>query len=158
MGNRGYGDGSYENQVVGLLGEMVMHHHLFGNYPILCDGFDGGFDMMLNGYRIDVKTMGRRTYVCPNYVNNFFAVQRHYISDILIFCSYHTLDRILEVCGWVTKVNFFDLASYYPKGSERQRFDGSSFIFREDNYEIENYKLEPIEDLKYLRGIPILKT
>lgn len=58
LGNRGVEDGNKAKQKVGLLGELVTHAYLHGNMPDLKDepdGFDGRYDILYRGYRIDVK-------------------------------------------------------------------------------------------------------
>lgn len=151
LGSRGVEDGNKRKQQVGLIGELIVHKYLLGAYPDLNekpDGFDGGFDMEYNGKRIDVKTMERKSYVRPNFVNNFYLLQQAHHADVIVFCSYHAVDNILEICGWVPKNELQTRGIYYAAGTKRIRTDGSSFIFRQNNYEIENKDLMNIDGLK----------
>lgn len=151
LGNRGVEDGSPRKQEVGLIGELVVHHYLFGNYPNLSDkknGFDGGFDILWRGKKIDVKTMERKSYVRPNFVNNFYILQQHHDADIIVFCSYHNIDDVIEICGWLPKSEMQERGIFYAAGTKRIRTDGSSFTFRQDNYEVEVKDLDDIESLK----------
>ena len=151
LGSRGVEDGNKRKQQVGLIGELIVHKYLMGAYPHLNekpDGFDGGFDMEYNGKRIDVKTMERKSYVRPDFVNNFYLLQQAHHADVIVFCSYHAVDNILEICGWVPKKELQTRGIYYAAGTKRIRTDGSSFIFRQNNYEIENKDLMSIDSLK----------
>lgn len=146
IANRGKGDGSVRNQAVGLACELEVHNYLLGYYPILQNnGFDGGFDLILNGLKIDIKAMERKSYVKHNYVNNFFMLQENYNVDVLVFCSFHSVDRIIELCGWIYKKELKVLSKFYKAGTVRTRFNGTSFKLREDNYEIEMRNLKQID-------------
>jgi hypothetical protein len=151
LGNRGIEDGTPERQLHGLLGELIVYHYLFGVYPDLNsreNGFDGGVDIAYNGKKIDVKTMGRNAYVRPHYVNNFYVMQQNYASDTVVFCSYHKLDNVLEICGWMPKAELKTRGIFYAKGTTRHQDDGRSFTFRQDNYEVENRYLDDMDTLK----------
>ncbi len=151
LANRGVEDGDYNKQRVGLIGEFTVYKYLFGEYPDLNvkqEGFDGGYDIAYNGRLIDVKTMGRKSFVKPEFVNNFYLLQSHLQSDTIVFCSFHTVENILEICGWLPKAELANRGIYYSAGTKRVRSDGSSFTFRQNNYEVENKNLNDIESLK----------
>jgi len=154
LGNRGVEDGDFEKQKIGLIGELSVYKYLLGNYPDLTirqDGFDGGYDIVYNGRLIDVKTMGRKSYVRPNYVNNFYLLQSDHNADTIVFCSYHTSDKVIEICGCLPKIELSTRGIYYAAGTRRVRTDGSSFTFRQNNYEVENKDLDDIDTLKIMR-------
>lgn len=153
LGSRGVEDGSKLKQKVGLLGELVTHEYLHGNMPDLnekLDGFDGGCDIMFRGYRIDVKTMERNSYVKPDFVNNFYILQEQQQADLLVFCSYHATDQVLEICGWMPKKELARRGTFYAAGTKRMRTNSTSFHFRQDNYEVENKALDDMDSLKKL--------
>ena len=77
MGHRFAANGNKEEQYTGLLGEN-MFKTIIGLYPTFEDGFDGGYDIGLNGKKVDVKTMGRSVDPKPHYVNNFISYQEHF--------------------------------------------------------------------------------
>jgi hypothetical protein len=85
--------------------------------------------------------MGRKVRPQMHHVNNFIGLQKRFATDVLIFCSYDTGHRVLTVCGWITKEEFFQKASFYPAGTIRTRSDGTTFSARADLYEIENRDL-----------------
>ena len=62
IGNRFEFNGNKEQQFVGLVGEIIIKR-LFGLDHEFKNGFDGGFDFVYKGLKIDVKTMGRNVDV-----------------------------------------------------------------------------------------------
>jgi len=148
IGNRSFGNGSKRNQLVGLIGEFETYKYFFNCYPNFKIGFDGGIDFIYNGKKIDVKTMERKGFVKPNYVNNFYHCQRDYDSNTLIFCNYNNIENVIEICGWIPKIEIDTKAIYYPTGTIRKRFDGSEFELKQSIYEIEMKDLYNIETIK----------
>jgi hypothetical protein len=151
LANRDIEDGDYEKQKTGLIGELSVHKYLLGCYPDLSEkqnDFDGGYDINYNGRLIDVKTMGRRSDVRADYVNNFYLLQSSHNADTIVFCSYHMIDKVVEICGWLPKAVLPVRGIYYAAGTKRVRKDGSSFTFRQHNYEVENSNLDDIDILK----------
>lgn len=151
FGQRGVADGNYSEQLTGLIGQCTIQQ-LFGQ-PLMTgeSGFDNGEDLVLNGKRIDVKTMGRTTEVRDYYVNNFIGLQKDYLTDIYIFCSLNKRTKVLTVCGWVTKDQLFERADFFKKGSKRFRSDGTYFETKADLYEIGNKKLNQAKTPQELR-------
>lgn len=150
LAHRGFEDGNRRKQEIGLIGELIVHNLLFGNYPDLnerSDGFDGGYDILFHEKRIDVKTMERKSYVRPDFVNNFYLLQERHQADAIVFCSYHNYDNVLEICGWLPKKELAIRGIYYAAGTQRIRSDGSSFTFRQNNYEVQNKNLNDISTL-----------
>lgn len=155
LGKRGFEDGTPSKQKVGLIGELLVSNYLLGSYPDLKkrpDVFDGGYDILYRGKKIDVKTMERKTYVRPNFVNNFYILQEGHNADIIIFCSYNFIANVLEICGWLPKNELSKRGIYYEAGTKRIRTDGSFFHFRQSNYEVENKDLDFIDTLKNISG------
>jgi hypothetical protein len=151
LGRRGVENGNAQMQETGLIGEVIVYNYLFEQYPNLTgkeDGFDGGIDFHYKNKKIDVKTMGRNSYVKPHYVNNFYTMQENYESDTIVFCSYHKTDKIIEICGWLPKNELKSRGIFYKAGTVRNQDDGKSFPFRQDNYEVENRQLDDIDTLK----------
>jgi hypothetical protein len=150
MANRGVYDGDAEKQLTGLIGEVIVYKFLKGNYPDLKNKkncFDGGIDINYKTHTIDVKTMGRKTWVKPDFVNNFIALQKNYKCDIIIFCSLNKKEKVLEICGWIYKNELDTKGKFYKEGEIRKRDDGTTIITSTDNYEIQNKDLYDIIDL-----------
>jgi hypothetical protein len=60
------------------------------------------------------------------------------------------MDNIIEICGWLPKSELQTRGIFYAAGTKRIRTDGSSFTFRQDNYEVEVKDLDDIDSLKNL--------
>ena len=154
LGKRGYADGTPEEQLIGILGENTICDAL--GLPLMdSQGYDGGYDIKINGNNVDVKTMGRTVYPKLNYVNNLVAMQLKNNSNIYLFCSYHKHNYELTLCGWIDKESFIKKASLYKHGDIRYRYDGTTFKTKSDLYEIENKFLNPINSLNDLKQVGI---
>ena len=143
MGNRGHFDGSKEQQFTGLLGEICFKRLVSGEWPNIDTGFDGGYDLKVEGRCVDVKTMGRTVKVESGFVHNYVLVQSHLAADMLVFQSYIKKTNILEVCGWIDKEDALAFGTVYPKGSIRTRRDGTTFTTGTELLEIEQGFLKP---------------
>jgi hypothetical protein len=141
FGNRGFFDGSTRNQFIGILGENCIRDYL-GVSLLTADGFDGGYDIEWNDYKLDVKTMERKVEPREDFVNNVFDVQMKFQSDGFVFCSINTKTKNITICGWTTKSNLKEKGNFYPVGTKRYRTDGSYFTLLADTWEIENRYLQ----------------
>ena len=151
FGKRSSANGNKEQQLTGIIGQSVVMN-LFGLGNVNGeDGFDDGVDILYNNKKIDVKTMGRKSDVKQNYTNNFLKLQDHYSTEIYIFCSYHKTKEELTICGWIEKQDFINKRRYYPKGTERKRFDGTTFETFADLYEIDNKDLNQVNNIDELK-------
>lgn len=152
FGQRKVANGNKEQQLTGVIGQNVVMN-LFGLENINGkDGFDDGIDFVYNNRKIDVKTMGRTTDVRGNYTNNFLKLQDYFQTDIYIFCSYNKINKEVTVCGWIDKRTFVLKRNYFPKGSERKRFDGTTFKTFADLYEIDITNLNNVENIEDLKN------
>ena len=150
FGQRGYGDGNKREQLTGILGQTVFADLVNDNRPNGETGFDGGKDFEINLKRVDIKTMTRKVPMRPYFVHNFVGYQKEYQVDYYIFASFNTKAKILTICGYVEKDEFFRLADFFPKGSLRTRADGTSFRTFAPLYEIKQENLHSpstVEDL-----------
>lgn len=150
FGRRSFGNGTKEQQLTGIIGQSVVMEMFGQGYVDGSTGFDGGKDISVLGYSIDVKTMGRKSKVYPSYANNFMAVQKSLNTDIFIFCSLNKTTNELTVCGWIPKAEFLMRATLHKKGSLRYRDDGTSFPLFADMYEISNKELYDVDSPEML--------
>ena len=151
FGKRVSANGNKEQQLTGIIGQSVVMN-LFNQGNVNgADGFDGGVDILYNNKTIDVKTMGRNTEVKLNYTNNFLKLQDYFKTEIYIFCSYHKTKKELTLCGWIEKSDFINKRKYYPKGTERKRFDGTTFKTFADLFEIDNKDLNQVNNIEELK-------
>ncbi|HNU59278.1 MAG TPA: hypothetical protein PKI08_04940 [Aquaticitalea sp.] len=151
FGKRHTANGTQEQQLTGMIGQSVVMDGFGLGYASGSNGFDDGVDLVFEGIKIDVKTMGRSTDVRRNYTNNFLKLQDYFDTDVYIFCSYHKVKKEVTVCGWISKPDFVAKRRFYPKGSTRKRLDGSTFDTFSDLYEIDNCHLNDIESFEDLK-------
>ena len=150
FGMRGYGDGNQKEQLTGIIGQTVLSDLLGVPRPTGADGFDNGVDFIINGQKVDIKTMSRTVPVKPHYVHNFIGYQKNYNVGFYIFASYNTRTEVLSFCGFVSKEEFLERARFYKKGDLRYRDDGTSFPTKAPLYEIQQSDLNPTNSLQEL--------
>ena len=139
FGQRSYDNGNKKEQLIGIVSENTIRNYL-GYELIEAKGFDGGYDIMYKGMRTDIKSMTRKVEPKPYYVNNIFDAQIKNNSEAYIFSSLNVSNKILTICGWITKDEFINKATFYAKGTERIR-GKEKFVLRANNWEIENKDL-----------------
>lgn len=82
------------------------------------------------------------------------GIKKKYDVDYYVFASYNTTNRVLTICGYISKEEFFEKADFFPKGSLRKRSDGTSFHTFAPLYEIKQTDLLVANDLdSLLNGI-----
>ena len=150
FGNRSIGaNGNKEQQYTGILGETVIYDIVYGKLPEYNEA--GIVDIVINGKKVDIKTMGRTVYMKPDYVHNFMGYQKDFPNDIYMFNSIVKNERIIQICGWLPKDEFFMKSSFYEKGEDRFRTNGTSLKAKAPLYEIKNKELNALfteEDVK----------
>lgn len=150
FGQRGIADGNKEEQMVGLIGQTTVQDLLGLDWPTGENGFDNGVDFIINGKRVDVKTMGRTVSMRDYFVHNFLGLQINYDVDIYVFCSFNKNNEELTVCGSLNKEELEEKSNFYNKGTERTRSNGTSFKTKADLYEILQTNLDPINSVEDL--------
>lgn len=141
FGNRGKADGTKDKQLIGMLCQTVVCDYLGLERPKGSIGFDGGYDFILNGKKVDIKGMGRQRRIQPDFVHNLIAFQKKYEVDYYLFTSLNIVDKELEICGIISKEEFYKQANYIPEGT--YRYCGRKRIQAPtDCYELPQYKLD----------------
>lgn len=106
FGARGYGDGNKKEQLTGIIGQTVFADLLQMPRPSGETGFDNGIDFIIQGKKIDIKTMTRTVSVKQHYVHNFIGYQQKYEVNFYVFASYNIRTQILTICGSIDKTSF----------------------------------------------------
>ena len=143
FGQRGYDDGNQKEQLVGIISENTVKQYLGFNL-IKPNGYDDGYDLIYKGMLTDIKSMTRSVYPKKHYVNNLFDAQLNHKAEAFIFCSLNVSEKVLTICGWITKQDFKKKAVFYAKGTERTK-GKNKFKLRADNWEIQNIYLNKLE-------------
>ena len=154
FGNRSIGaNGSKEQQYTGILGEAVIYDIVYGKLPTYNES--GIVDIVINGKKIDIKTMGRTVYMKPDYVHNFMGYQKDFPNDIYIFNSIVKKERIIQICGWLPKEEFFKKCSFFNKGTIRTRTNGTTLEAKAPLYELKNKELNAVYTEEDVRKISL---
>ena len=119
FGNRGKFDGDKSKQLVGMLAQVVVADYIRQPRPEPSTGFDGGYDYIINGKKVDVKCMARKSDMFGDYVHNLVGYQKNYDVDYYLFTNLNTKTTTLQICGVITKQDFFKHAKYFPIGASR---------------------------------------
>ena len=153
FGNRSSGfNGNYEKQYTGLIGDLTVHRLLEMDPPNYNEGRIDT-DILVNDKKIDVKSMLRKHDMRDNWVHNFVGYQKEISSDVLLFVNINRNTKTVQLCGWLDKKKFLDIADFYNKGDLRTRDDGTSFKTYAPLYEIKQEKLNKLNDINDLRNI-----
>ena len=148
FGQRGYGDGNKKEQLTGIIGQTVFSDEIKAARPTGATGFDGGKDFIINGKKIDIKTMTRSVPMRSYFVHNFIGYQKNYEVDYYIFASFNTTNKKLTICGIIDKENFFEKSTFFAKGSIRKRSDGTTFETFAPLYEIKQTALVSLNNIQ----------
>ena len=150
FGKRGIADGNQSEQLRGIVGQCVIMDMLGIGLIKQSSQPDNGVDFTYRDKTYDVKTMGRSCDPSKEYVNNLIGHQKDYKVDRYIFTSLNKKNMTITICGWINKDEFYKKASFYPKGTERNRDDFTRFPTKADLYEIPNNMLNDVIDLEDL--------
>lgn len=147
FGNRGEGDGDKSDQHTGMLGQVVVADFLNLERPTGGGGWDGGWDLIINEKKVDVKTSRRRSPVKPHYTCAVKTSQLKYNCDYYIFTSYNTTNHILTICGVIEKEEFKKKAQHFNSGELIHKDDsGKEFRARYDQETLNYNNLLPINN------------
>lgn len=155
IANRKRFDGNKEQQKAGLICQIIVYHWLTDRiYRLEPGGFDEGVDMTVCKKSIDVKGVVRNSYVRDgSYANNISDCQLHYPCDLIVCCSYHKKDHVVEMVGWCPKDEIRTRGRLYKVGEMIRRYDGTLLEIQEDDWVIPINRLENINTLKPYLGI-----
>ena len=145
-------NGNRIRQYTGIVGECMVHLAMGEDMP----RYDSGSlieDLKINNKKVDVKTMARTVDMRDFYVHNFVGYQKDRDNDVFLFISINKTTGNVQICGWLPKEEFLKKASFFDKGSERKRTDGTSFITKAPLYEIENKQLNQINSVDDIKNI-----
>ena len=148
MGQRGEFDGDTLQQLFGLQAQVIICDLLGHQRPLEGEGFDGGYDVMLEGQHYDVKCCIRDGNFKPSkYCHNLKASQLRYKQcEGYIFVSYNKANGEFTICGCIEKEVFKHYARHYVEGIERPRTDGTTMTVKGTGgmYELKDGYLEEI--------------
>ena len=147
-------DRKYESEIYRLRGFHQVQNIDFNlsQFGLFLDNDTTYMTVHINDF---IKTLGRKVYLQDHYVHNFVGYQKDIPNEVYVFNSIVKPDRIIQICGWITKDDFFKKCIFTDKGQQRIRDDGSALKTRAPLYEIENNKLIQINSKEDLLKIGI---
>lgn len=155
VGNRGVFDGEYYQQLFGLIAQTIVADLVGAERPKRCqDGPDPGYDVMINGMRMDVKCVLRDYPPRISWACNLTASQINYPCDGYLFMSYDKGSGVFSIVGWDTKARFLQGAKHNKVGDLVRRDNGTNFEVKGVSfYEKPISQLQRIRTLDDLRAI-----
>jgi hypothetical protein len=141
--------GNEEQQYFGWIGELTvleileMHEEIIRKIMSKNNVWDGGFDFVMEGKKVDVKTMGRSVDVKGEYANNLMEHQMKHDCFMYLFCSFNKTDDYLTVCGWMPKNEIKTYAEFHKQGDSIDRGERNHTSFNAKA----NMLCVPMEDL-----------
>ena len=146
LGNRRTNtNGSYKQQLFGLIAENVVRQILGYELNDASGGFDNGWDLLYNYKKIDVKTSiyNEPPQSYHRYDVPIMQLQDKYKSQGYIFCNYNQDENIVSISGYISKEDFIQKSSVINKGDFVQEGNGKSFVARYKSYFVRPEDLEP---------------
>lgn len=128
-----------EGNIIGCIGEVVVSQY-FG-VP-LENTYD--YDFVWKGYRMDVKSKRTSVFPQPHYQCDISTVNNHQECDAYVFARIDMSKDILYLLGYLPKDDFYNRASYVPKGSVCST---NGLIFKHNNYSVSISELLPLPEI-----------
>lgn len=150
VGQRGEFDGDYLSQFFGLQAQVIVANMLGVKDGLEGQGFDGGYDIIWNDKKYDVKCEMRSVqFKSRSFGHNVSGSQINYDAEGFIFCSYNRTKGVFDICGQITKGDFLEHADFFPCGSKRLRSDGTQMEVRNKGgmYELKNKYLGDFDEI-----------
>lgn len=144
--------GTPEQQFYGILGQNVLSKYFYNLYPTNRDNyipsdksctFDGGYDYIINGKKVDLKISTRSCDFNMEYVHNLHAAQvdsPNYECDFYLFASFNKKTNLLQICAIIPKEAVKLYAKYFDMDSNSYNSYGKK-IGGSARYEIKDYIL-----------------
>lgn len=126
IGNRGEFDGNSMQQLFGLIAQVIVGDMIGYDRPQSSQGFDGGWDVIYKGKKVDVKCEVRNVAYRKSWPHNLKHSQITYPEcEGYIFVSYNQEKGEYAICGYISKEELKDKGEHFREGSQRKRADGT---------------------------------
>ena len=145
-------NGNKIEQYTGIIGECIIYKILNEGLPNYVDG-SLIEDILINNKKVDIKSMGRKSDIRDFYAHNVCAYQKDRPNDVYLFNSVNKSTGKVQICGWLSKEEFFKKAILKQKGDGRPRSDGTTMMLRSPNYEVQNKQLNQINSVEDIKKI-----
>jgi hypothetical protein len=123
--------------LIGYLGEIVVRESIGAEHKNTYH-----FDLIKNGYKIDVKSKLCSTEPKENFECSIAAYNTRQKCDYYIFVRIIKNLKYAWICGAIKKENFFNMATLYKAGYKDQ---SNGMIFKVDTYNLPINRLKNID-------------
>ena len=127
-----------KGNLYGALGEIIVYDAYQAN------GFEVDFnstydyDMVIQGYKVDVKTKRTNFEPLPHFLCNVSAYNTKQQCDFYFFLSINENLKDCYMVGYKAKAEFFNQATYNQKGTH----DVNGWVFKDDCYSMQIGQLD----------------
>jgi penicillin-binding protein-related factor A (putative recombinase) len=131
-----------KSNIYGALGEIIIYD-IYKNKGYNVD-FNStyDYDLIIQGYKIDVKTKRTTVNPKPNYFCSISAFNIKQNCDYYFFLRIHENFNYCYLLGYKEKIDFFNKASFNKKGS----LDTNGWSFKDDCYNVRIDELTKFND------------
>lgn len=143
LGKRGEFDGSNRKQFIGIIAENTVRNYYGFELMQKQDGWDGGFDILWNGLKTDIKSTERKWFPKKHWHSSVPQMQIKYKSEAYIFTSLNVENKVLTICGWITKKEFTEKSIFNKKGNKMFGDKGNFSVSTVSSYQIKYLDLNP---------------
>jgi len=131
-----------KSNIYGSLGEIIIYDLSKKNKLNVNFNSTYDYDLIIENYKIDVKTKRTTVIPKPNYLCSISAFNTRQKCDFYFFLRIHENLKECYLLGYKSKINFFKQAIFNKKGS----LDVNGWIFKDNCY---NIKIEMLNKFKY---------
>jgi len=133
------GKANLENYLYGFLAQIVIADWLESARPVFSfgSGFDGGFDIIHSGKKIDIVLRFGTVPPRPHFEYLIPERKFNYVTDDYWFCYINKKNfNILYLVGHLTKEELHKKAKFRKRGERKLLDNGNSWVFEDNNLEI----------------------
>lgn len=137
-------NGNANHQFAGLVCENVVRKLTGYPYNNATSGFDGGWDIVYNDLRTDIKST--ILYQKPTLLDQFHVpkIQLKYNTQAYLFCAYIPNDNIVYTCGYIEKDIFLAISKIVKRGQYHEEPCGRTYTARYTSHYVINNDLKKL--------------
>tara|TARA_R110000868_G_scaffold282190_1_gene542406 strand:+ start:224 stop:709 length:486 start_codon:yes stop_codon:yes gene_type:complete len=131
-----------KSNIYGALGEVIIYDINKKNGLNVDFNSTYDYDLIIENYKVDVKTKRTTVIPKPNYLCSISAFNTRQKCDFYFFLRINENLKECYLLGYKKKTDFFNHAIFNKKGS----LDVNGWVFKDDCY---NLKIEMLNEFKY---------
>lgn len=105
------------DNLIGALGEVLVSDYFKAKGYSVEEGSTFDYDMIINGFKVDVKSLRANTTPKDNYYIRIQATQIDQKTEFYFFCYIFNDYSKGFIAGFLKKEEFFKIAKFYEAGS-----------------------------------------